>query len=184
MNWNLGRRVLASIGFLISQPALAGDVISFSPSGGEHGIDQCAFVNIGSDDKGITWTEFGIAVDHTTLELTGMGRRTESALGSGELPFRIGTGRHILLSIPLAHRSGHIASGRVSSQQMEKVLLSVAREKNIWISIDSSLGQTVEPRSMAVSGSEKAVTSCVAQLKRELADERALRASGGISTRF
>lgn len=184
MDSHITRGFVVSLGFLISQPVLAGEVLRFSPSHGGHGIDGCAFFDMSGDANGFGWTQFGVEVDRATLELIGRVSRSHSSLAPQAVTFEIGNNQKNFLSVTLADRGEHIASERFSSEQMENVLFAVAQEKDVWMRIDSGSGRLSEPKTMKVLASTKEVSSCVEHLKGEIAEERALRAAGGVSTRF
>jgi hypothetical protein len=172
--------------YCIMQPAAAQDRLNFWTSGGEHGIDECVFVTMPTEKDFMTFGRltFGVTVDRRKLELVGTVRLRQDDASSGPWRLKLGFGRQTALNVSLPSKDGKAARADLASDAMEDVLRAVMRQPTLWIRIQDANGRTVEQSTFDVGANEAEVASCLSVLKRDLAQERALRAAGGISDRF
>ena len=164
-----------------AQPAPAQEQLSFWPDAGDHGIVQCGFVTmpVGDDIRQLGRLRIGVGVDAKKLELVGKIRLREDDTPARPHQLEIGAGAQTTLSVALHPARPGSASAQIPAAAMMDVLRTFVRERTLWMRIDGGAARTV-----AVAGKEDDVTSCVATLARDLADEIAARARGDVSDGF
>lgn len=111
-------------------------------------------------------------------------RLRQDGISPGRHVLEIGVGPQALVTVTLDAKDTGTATGHLPGEQMEELLHSFVRQNTLWMRIDATTGWTVAQTSLKVVGKENEVSSCLSILKRELAEERALRAAGGMSDRF
>ena len=180
------KRILAwiavsSAAFCVSQAACAQDRFAFWTSGGDHGIDSCVFITLPTGDhvERLGQLTVGVWADPQTLELVGKVRLRLDGMPSSPRLLEIGAGEQALLSVDLHAKSARTATGDVSAATMKTLLRTFIRQPAAWVRFDGTTEWT-----LAVTGKEQEVSSCLSILERDLAAERAARARGDITDSF
>jgi hypothetical protein len=175
------RLVVSSAAFCIGQAAWAGDRLSFWPSGGDHGIDACVFTTMPSPEEpaGFGRLLVGVAADTATLEPVGIVKLRHDGAAPGPRLLELGAGAETLLSVPLNPTGAHTVRATMPAGPARDLMGSLLQRTGLWLRIDGAAARPV-----AIGGTEQQVTSCIVALERDLADERAARARGDLTTSF
>jgi hypothetical protein len=177
------KRIFAglAVAFFASLPAFAHDRLAFWTAAGDHGIDACVFILLPTGDHIERWGQLtvGVWADPETLEPVGKVRLRLNDLPSSPRLLDIGAGAQTLLSVKLHTRPARTATGDVPADAMKTLLRTFVRQPELWVRVDGTAGWT-----LAVTGNEREVSSCLSVLERDLAEERAGRARGELTDRF
>jgi hypothetical protein len=175
------RLIVLGAAFCIGQAAWAADRLYFWTSGGDHGIDSCVFITMpsGEDVTGFGRLMFGVWADPATLELVGKVRLRLGDLPPRPRPMELGAGRETLLSVTLRPADADTATATVPVGVMKDLLGSLVHRPALWMRIGDGDQKTV-----GVAGGERDVSSCIAVLERDLAQERSARSRGEFSDAF
>jgi hypothetical protein len=165
----------------IGGAACAAERLAFWPSGGDHGIDACVFTTMPSpeDPAGSGRLLVGVAADTATLELVGIVKLRHDGAAPGPRLLELGAGAETLLNVPLNPTGAHTVRATMPAGPAKDLMGSLLHRTGLWLRIDGAAARPV-----AIGGTEQQVTSCIAVLERDLADERAARARGDLTTSF
>jgi hypothetical protein len=175
------RLIVLGAALCIGQTAWAGDRLYFWTSGGEHGIDSCVFTTMPTAEDALDFGRlmFGVWADPTTLELVGKVRLRVDDLPPRPRLMELGAGRETLLSVTLRPADADTATATVPIGVMKDLLGSLVHRPALWMRIGDGAEKT-----MGVAGEERDVSSCIAILERDLAQERSARSRGESSDAF
>jgi hypothetical protein len=177
----LARLVAFGAACCIGQAACAAERLSFWPSGGDHGIDACVFTTMPSPGDPAMFGRLliGVAADTATLDLVGIVKLRHDGAAPAPRLLELGAGAETLLSVPLNPTGVHTVRATMPAGPAQDLMGSLLHREGLWLRIDGAAAQPV-----AVGGTAPQVTSCIATLERDLAEERAARARGDVTTAF
>ena len=161
--------------------ACAAEQLAFWPSGGDHGIDACVFMTMPSagDIAEFGRLLVGVAANTATLELVGTVKLRHDGAAPTPRLLELGAGAETLLSVPLNPTGAHTVRATMPAGAAKDLMGSLLHRKGLWLRIDGAAAKPVD-----VGGTAPQVTSCIATLERDLADERDARARGALTTAF
>lgn len=164
-----------------AQPAPVQEQLSFWMDATDHGIVQCTLATMpaGGDIRQFLRLTLGVGVDPKKLELVGKVRLREDDAPARPHLLEIGAGAQAALTVELRPDQPGRAAAQMPAAAMIDVLRTFLRQRTLWLRIDGAPARTV-----AAAGREDDLTSCVAALERDLADERDARARGEFSDSF
>jgi hypothetical protein len=165
----------------IGQQAGAAERLLFWPSGGDHGIEACVFTTMPSSEDPINFGRLiiGVAADTTTLEPVGIVKLRHDGAAAGPGRLELGAGLDTVLDVTLRPTGARTVRGSMPAGPTKDLMRSLLHRKGLWLRIDGAAAKPVD-----VGGTEPQVTSCIATLERDLAEERAARARGDVTTAF
>ena len=165
----------------MSGAACAAEHLVFWPSAGDHGIDACVFMTMPSagDIAGFGRLLVGVAADTSTLDLAGIVKLRHDGAAPAPRLLELGAGAETLLSVPLKSTGAHTVRATMPAGPAKDLMGSLLHRKGLWLRIDGAAAKPAD-----VGGTAPQVTSCVATLERDLAEERAARARGDVTTAF